>query len=97
MKTVKICKRIFWLMITIIAVALLSIRGSVISQYDWKHTAGVEYEADFFFFTGESDYKYQYPLIKKNDTAIGIAIFQFNGRLMVYSIANKSMAFFMKI
>lgn len=97
MKKNMLSRRLVLLMIIIIVTSFFSVRDSVIVQSDWKHTSGGNLGTDFFFFTEDSEYRYSCPLIKKNEKIIGIALFQLNGRLMVYSVSDTSLAFFMTI
>lgn len=97
MKKYKLSRRLVLLMFIIIATSLFSVRDSAIVHSDWKHTNGGNLGTDFFFFTDDSECCYSCPVIKKKEKIIGIALFQLNGRLVVYSVYDMSLAFFMAV
>lgn len=88
----------FFLAIAIIsAISLFSVRNSAIEPFDWKKTSGGENCPDFLFFEEGTNYRYNFPLIKNNKEVIGFAIFQYGGRLIIFSFKDKSIALFMII
>lgn len=93
----RICKIVIVLLIIIITMLTITVRNSIIKEHDWKHTSGGNVGTDVFYFSEDSQCCYNCPLIKKNEKIIGIALFQLNGRLMVYSVYDTSLAFFMAI
>ena len=97
MKKNSLFKIAFLSIAIIVAISLFSVRNSVIDSFDWKQTSGGNYCPDFINFIEGTNYKYQSPLLKENEEVIGVAIFQLNGRLVIFSIEDKSFVFFMKV
>lgn len=97
MKNNTLLKRLALFVFVITAISLFSIRNNAITPFCWKHTSGGNVGTDVFYFSEDSQCCYNCPLIKKNEKIIGIALFQLNGRLMVYSVYDTSLAFFMAI
>lgn len=85
------------LLATITAMSTISVRDSVIKEHDWKVTIGANLKNDFIYFSKESDYSYNCPLIRENGDIIAIALFQFEGRLLVLSTKEMALSFLMYV
>jgi hypothetical protein len=72
-------------------------RTSTIINSTWKNTCGTSICSGIISFGTKSSYEYQWPVIKRNNTAIGIVVANFNDRLIVLSLSEISVSFFMKI
>lgn len=72
-------------------------RTSVITNSTWKNTCGASIGGGIISFGTKSSYEYQWPVIKRNDTAIGIVVANYDDRLIVLSLSEISVSFFMKI
>lgn len=83
--------------VTIITIATITVRNSVIKEYDWKVTSGANLKNDFIYFSEDSAYSYCCPLIRGNGDIIAIALFQFEGRLLVFSTKEMAFSFLMYI
>lgn len=83
--------------VTIITIATITVRNSVIKEHNWKVTSGADQKNDFIYFSKESDYSYSCPLIRENGDIIAIALFQFEGRLLVFSTKEMAFSFLMYI
>lgn len=78
-------------------ICMFTVRNSAIKEHDWKVTSGASLQNDFIYFSKESDYSYNCPIIKKQGNLIAIAIFQFEGRLIVFSTEEMAFTFLMYI
>ncbi len=85
------------LLATITSMSTISIRDSVIKEHDWKVTSGANLKNDFIYLAEDSVYSYSCPLIRKNGDIIAIALFQFEGRLLVFSTKEMAFSFLMYI
>lgn len=83
--------------VTIITIATITVRNSVIKEHDWKVTSGANLKNDFICFSEDSTYSYSCPLIRENGDIIAIALFQFEGRLIVFSTEEMAFSFLMYI
>lgn len=83
--------------VTIITIATITVRNSVIKEHDWKVTSGANLKNDFICFSEDSTYSYSCPFIRENGDIIAIALFQFEGRLIVFSTEEMAFSFLMYI
>lgn len=83
--------------VTIITIATITVRNSVIKEHDWKVTSGANLKNDFIYFSEDSAYSYSCPLIKENREMIAIPLVQFEGRLVVFSTKEMVFSFLMYI
>ena len=83
--------------VTIITIATITVRNSIIKEHDWKVTSGANLKNDFICFSEDSTYSYSCPLIRENGDIIAIALFQFEGRLIVFSTKEMVFSFLMYI
>lgn len=97
-------KKIIWkgilfiiLLIVLIAISLFQVRNSIIQQYTWKQTSGAEIGNGILCFQDFCSYKYQCPLIKRNGAIIAVALFQYKGNLIVFSMEKTALSFFKSI
>lgn len=94
-------KKIIWkgilFIIVFIAISLFQVRNSIIRQYTWKQTSGAEIGNGFLCFQDFCSYKYQCPLIKRNGAIIAVALFQYKGNLIVFSMEKTALSFFRSI
>lgn len=82
---------------SVILICIFTVRNNVIREYDWKVISGAELKNDFIYFSEGSVYSYSCPLIREKGNIIAIALFQFEGRLIVFSTEDMSFSFLMKI
>lgn len=85
------------LLATITLMSTISVRNSVIKAHGWKVTSGANLKNDFICFSEDSTYSYSCPLIRENGDIIAIALFQFEGRLIVFSTEEMAFSFLMYI
>lgn len=90
-------KRVIFVTTVLFVICLFTVRNSVIREHDWKVTSGANLKNDFIYFSKGSVYSYTCPLIRENGDIIAIAIFQFEGRLLVFSIKDMAFSFLMYI
>lgn len=90
-------KRVLLVTTIIFIICLFSVRNSIIKEHDWKVTSGANLKNDFICFSNESDYSYNCPLIRENGDIIAIALFQFEGRLLVFSTKEMALSFLMYV
>lgn len=94
-------KKIIWkgilFIIVLIAISLFQVRNSIIQQYTWKQTSGAEIGNGILCFQDFCSYKYQCPLIKRNGAIIAVALFQYKGNLIVFSMEKTALSFFKSI
>lgn len=83
--------------IVFIAISLFQVRNSIIRQYAWKQTSGAEIGNGILCFQDFCSYKYQCPLIKRNGAIIAVALFQYKGNLIVFSMEKTALSFFKSI
>lgn len=83
--------------VTIITIATITVRNSIIKEHNWKVTSGANLKNDFICFSEDSTYSYSCPLIRENGDIIAIALFQFEGRLLVFSTKEMAFSFLMYI
>ncbi|MDE7375697.1 MAG: hypothetical protein K2N16_02490 [Muribaculaceae bacterium] len=93
-------KRFLKITLLVLALAIslmaLSIRNTNIVDRSWKVTSGASITGGMICIKGhECDYSYSYPSILKNGKIIAIALFQFDGRLVVFSTEYHSLSFLM--
>ena len=72
-------------------------RTSVITNSTWKNTSGVSIGGDIISFGIKSSYEYQWPIIKRNNNAIGIVVAKYDDRLFIFSLSEIGLSIFMKI
>lgn len=90
-------KRVILVTTILFIICLFTVRNSVIREYDWKVTGGANLKNDFICFSKGSVYSYTCPLIRENGVIIAIALFQFEGRLLVFSTKDMAFSFLMYI
>ena len=97
MKKKNIFKITLFVLMLVILLIPLSIQDSYIVGKNWKVTTGAEIAGGMICCTKghEYGYSYSYPSILKNEKVIAIALFQFNGRLVVFSTEYHSLSFLM--
>lgn len=78
-------------------ICMFSVRNNVIKEHDWKVTSGTNLKNDFINFSEGSEYSYSCPLIREKGDIIAIALFQFKGRLIVFSTDKMTFSFLMYI
>lgn len=83
--------------ISVILISVFTVRNSVIRNQYWKVTSGVDLNHDFLLFSEDSAYSYSCPIIRERNDIIAIALFQFDGKLVVFSTKNMSISFLMAI
>lgn len=93
----KINKRVILVTTIMFIICLFSVRNSVIREHDWKVTSGANLKNDFIYFSEDSAYSYTCPLIREDGDIIAIALFQFDGRLIVFSTEEIAFSFLMYI
>lgn len=76
---------------------MFSVRNNVITEHEWKITSGADLKNDFIYFSKDSKYTYSCPLIKEKGDIIAIALFQYKGRLIVFSTDEMAFSFLMYI
>lgn len=96
MKKKNILKTTLFVLILVLFLMALSIQDSYIIGKNWKVTSGAEIAGGMICIKGhEYGYSYSYPYILKNGKVIAIALFQFDGRLVVFSTEYHSISFLM--
>lgn len=83
--------------ISVILISLFTVRNSVIRNQYWKVTSGADLNHDFLLFSEDSVYSYNCPIIREGNDIIAIALFQFDGRLIVLSTKNMYISFMIAI
>ena len=81
----------------VVLMCMFTVRNSAIRHYDWKVTSGADLKNDFIYFSKDSVYSYCCPFIKENGDIVAIALFQFEGRLIVFSTEEKALSFLMYV
>ena len=84
--------------IILLAIYFYYIRNAYITQYTWKQTSenGL-IGGGILNFGNNSSYTYQWPIIKRNEECIGVVLLCVDKRLIVYSLQDKKIGFYMNI
>lgn len=80
-----------------VLISLFTVRNSIIRDCDWKVTSGANLKNDFICFSEDSVYSYCCPFIREKGDLTAIALFQFEGRLIVFSTEEKAFSILMYI
>ena len=74
------------------------VRSAYVTQYTWKQTSGNGLiGGGIISFAENSCYTYQWPIIKKNGDSCGIVLFCINKRMIVFSLQDMKLGFYMYI
>lgn len=80
-----------------VLICMFTVRNRVINEHDWKVTSGANLKNDFINFSEGSGCSYSCPLIREKGDIIAIALFQFKGRLIIFSTDKMTFSFLMYI
>lgn len=90
-------KYIFYVaFIVLLATYIYYHRNTYISHYDWKQTSN-NGTIGSGFISFDSNYIYQWPVIKYKGNSVGIVLLCINQRMVVYSLQDKNIGFYMYI
>ena len=94
-------KKRYYLLCTFFCLLLIyayHVRGAYITQHKWKQTSenGL-IGGGFISFGNNSGYTYQWPIIKRGEEYCGIILLCFDKRMIVFSLQDNSVGFYMYI
>ena len=73
-------------------------RNAYITQYTWKQTSNNGTIGNGIVCIGDSsNYTYQWPMIKKDENNVGIVLLCIGRRMIVFSLQNKELGFYVNI
>lgn len=91
-------KKLIFCSIILLSIYIYFHRSVYITQYDWKHTNSEgRMEYDFIYFDEDSSWTYQWPIIKRNGKCNGLVLLCINERMIVFSLIDKKIGYYMSI
>jgi hypothetical protein len=89
-------KKLICFFLILLSIYIYFHRSSYVTQYVWKQTSGSGlFGGGIVCFGENSSYNYQWPLIKRNGETVGVVLLCFNKRLIVFSLKDKGINFYM--